>query len=203
MIEDAFGQNGPDENELEAIIEHIPALVEVRKFAASLETVRWFQSVGESAEDGLTEDVAAYLQALGFPYAQAGRIETWEDAATAAESLDWDTQGWEAEEQLRAGLVAEVLERMDEEALGVALNYVAARLGGLLQEHLENIDAIWDVEDPELMNAASGAAIQAAHNAALVLAAGGDAHHPFAIKFRLFEKGRWPIGLAGSTFNIF
>ena len=203
MSEDVFGHDGPDENELEAIIEHIPALVEVRKFAARLETVRWFEDVGEAADDNLLADVDTYLQALGFPHAQAARIESWEDAAVAAESLDWDSQGWEAEEQLRAGLVADALDHMDEEALSVSLTYVAGRLGSVLEEHLENIDAIWDVEDPALLNAASGAAIQAAHNAALVLAAGGDEDHPFALKFRLFERGRWPIGLAGSTFNIF
>jgi len=203
MSDTVFGQNGPDENELEDIIEHIPALVEVRKFAAQLDTMRWFEDVGERIPEGLASDIDGYLQALGFPHAEAARIESWEDAAAAAESLDWDSQGWEAEEQLRAGLVAGALENMDEEALSVALNYVAARLGGVLQEHLENIDAIWDVEDPSLLNAASGAAIQAAHNAALVMAAGGDQDHPFALKFRLFEHGRWPIGLAGSTFNIF
>jgi len=203
MSDTVFGHNGPDENELEAIIEHIPALVEVRKFAARLDTMRWFEDVGERMTEELTAEIDAYLQALGFPHVEAARIESWEDAAAAAESLDWDTQGWEAEEQLRAGLVADALETMDEEALSVALTHVAARLGGVLQEHLENIDAIWDVEDPSLLNAASGAAIQAAHNAALVLAAGGDQDHPFALKFRLFEYGRWPIGLAGSTFNIF
>ena len=203
MSDNGFGHNGPDENELEAMIEHIPALLEVRKFAARLDTMRWFEDVGDGIGEDLAAEIDGYLQALGFPHAEAARIESWEDAAAAAESLDWDTQGWEAEEQLRSGLVAEALETMDEEALSVALNHVAARLGGVLQEHLENIDAVWDVEDPSLLNAASGAAIQAAHNAALVLAAGGDPDHPFARKFRLFEHGRWPIGLAGSTFNIF
>jgi hypothetical protein len=72
-----------------------------------------------------------------------------------------------------------------------------------LKDHIENIAAIWDVENENLMNAAAGAAVQASHHAALVLAADVEEEHPLALKFRLFEMGRWPIGIAGSTFNIF
>jgi hypothetical protein len=59
------------------------------------------------------------------------------------------------------------------------------------------------VADEALIRAAAGAATQGAYHAALVLAAGGDEHHPFAIKFRLFEAGRWPLGIVGATFNLF
>ena len=31
----------------------------------------------------------------------------------------------------------------------------------------------------------------------------GTADHPFSLKYQLFESGRWPIGIAGSSFNIF
>ena len=59
------------------------------------------------------------------------------------------------------------------------------------------------VVDPALVRAAAGAATQASYQAALVLAAGEDAEHVFAIKYRLFEAGRWPLGIAGMTFNLF
>ena len=50
---------------------------------------------------------------------------------------------------------------------------------------------------------AAGAAAQAAYQAALVLATDGEADHPFALKFRLFEAGRLPLGITGNTFNLF
>jgi hypothetical protein len=50
--------------------------------------------------------------------------------------------------------------------------------------------------------------VQSAHQAALVLVAAADPdfeaeHHPFAAKFRLFEFGRWPVGVIGRSFNLF
>ena len=30
-----------------------------------------------------------------------------------------------------------------------------------------------------------------------------DEHHAFALKYRLFESGRWPIGVVGNSFHIF
>jgi hypothetical protein len=59
------------------------------------------------------------------------------------------------------------------------------------------------VADMALIRAAAGAATQACYQAALVLAAGAEAEHPFAIKFRLYEAGRWPLGIVGMTFNVF
>jgi hypothetical protein len=37
----------------------------------------------------------------------------------------------------------------------------------------------------------------------LVLAAGAGEDHAFVYKFRLFERGRWPISIAGASFNLF
>ncbi|MEL6363066.1 MAG: hypothetical protein AAFR21_18520, partial [Pseudomonadota bacterium] len=55
---------------------------------------------------------------------------------------------------------------------------------------------------------AVGAAVQASHQAALALLASADPDfeaegHPFAAKFQLFEFGRWPVALIGSSFNLF
>jgi len=72
-----------------------------------------------------------------------------------------------------------------------------------LDQAMENLAAIWDLEDETLLKAATGAAVQSVYNAALLLAAGGEETHPFALKFRLFELGRWPIGVHGRSFNLF
>ena len=59
------------------------------------------------------------------------------------------------------------------------------------------------IEDQELIRAATGSALQSCHQAALVLAAGEEDAHPFALKYKLFEQGHWPIAITGSSFNIF
>ncbi len=52
--------------------------------------------------------------------------------------------------------------------------------------------------------AAAGAGVQACHNAALLLLAGrAEDDHPFALKYRLFERGRWPVALIGSSLHLF
>ena len=37
----------------------------------------------------------------------------------------------------------------------------------------------------------------------MIQAAGAGDDHPFAVKFRLYEAGRWPLGIVGSTFSVF
>ena len=124
-------------------------------------------------------------------------------AEDAAASLDLDSEGWIQEEQLRAALISEALEHMDETALQVALTHAASLAADNIRESFEDVAAIWDLEEGPLLNAATGAAVQSVHQAALLLAVGETDPHPFGLKFRLFEAGRWPIGLAGTSFNIF
>ncbi|MDP7547839.1 MAG: hypothetical protein QGF20_11140, partial [Alphaproteobacteria bacterium] len=61
------------------------------------------------------------------------------------------------------------------------------------------------IDDTELIRAAAGAAAQGIYQAGLLLAAENedDEHHAFALKYRLFESGRWPIGVVGNSFHIF
>ena len=42
----------------------------------------------------------------------------------------------------------------------------------------------------------------AAYAAALALAAHAGDQHPFAVKFRLYEAGRWPLGILGGVLHI-
>ena len=47
--------------------------------------------------------------------------------------------------------------------------------------------------------------VQAAHGAALVVLAEAEDEnppHPFLARWRLYVRGRWPVGVAGATYNI-
>ena len=192
-----------DPETFEALVEQIPALVAIRAFAADAARTAWLKQAGAPLTPETTALSQRFLDALGFPHMMISRIESWSDAATAAESLDWNDPAWEAEEQLTAALTAEALDVMDEDALSVALSYVRGRVGAGLFDHIADSAALWDENDEQVINAAAGAALRASHQAALVLCADAAPAHPLALKFQLFQAGRWPIGVAGATFNLF
>jgi hypothetical protein len=193
-----------DDDEPEAIEpEDYPTLVAVARFARALPRISWFAAVGEPLSPAEHDDATAYLSALGFPDATVATIDDWEDAEAAARNPDWNTAWWEAEEQLRAGLIADALELIEEAELMAALNHVTASASESANGAAALAATRAGVADEELMRAAAGAAIQVAYQAALVLAAGAEEDHAFALKFRLFEAGRWPLGIVGATFNLF
>lgn len=191
------------DDELEALEEEIPLLKGVRLFAEEAAAMPWFSRLGEPIERetaGLARD---YLDGLGFPDVEVARIASWEDAADAATSLDFDTAQWDAEEQLRAGLADEALGLISEEGLSIALTHVSALLAERIGAAARQASLLAGIDDETLVMAAVGAGVQAAHGAALTLIVGSDDDHPFRRKFALFARGRWPIAVSGLSFNLF
>lgn len=185
-----------------------PVLMQMKAFADSLDQINWFAHLGERPTRLVKEAAAAYASQLGFPDAHLAILPTWEDAADVAETHDWSSPAWEAEELARADLTAHALEIMSEEALEVGLRYVAQKVAEVVKEAMEDQAAMWDVADEGARNLAVGAAAQAAHGAALLLAAFQDEDedaqdHPFSWKLRLFAAGRWPVAVVGGSFNVF
>ena len=197
-----------DDADLEGLERELPALARVRRFARSLEGVPWFSNLGEPMTPGARASARLYADRLGFPDADVAILIDWEDAAAAAEHNDWNSPAWEAEELLRADLTTRALEVLSEDALKIAMTLIADRILDPAREAMEQASFIWDVEDEAHQQLAVGAAVQAAHQAMLVLIAAIDPDfdaedHPFTAKFRLFEFGRWPVGVTGSSVNVF
>lgn len=195
----------PDEPDIPRLLEEIPLLYRVRAFSDSLNANTWFSRLGEPLDAREAHLARLYLDGLGFPEAEPAVVTSWNDAAIAAETLDRDPLGWEAEEMLRTGLVSAALERLDEQAVTTALAMVAQRTGDTARDAVEDAAALSDVGDLDLVHAAAGALAQAANGAALVVMAeaeNDEEPHPFLARWRLFARGRWPIGLAGATYNI-
>lgn len=92
---------------------------------------------------------------------------------------------------------------LDEQEFTLALTRIAERTGAAAQRGVKEAAALAGVKDESLLRAAVGAAVQAAHQRALLELAGVDPDHAFAPKFALFEAGRWPIAVVGSTFHVF
>ncbi len=194
-----------DDVDFTRLLEEIPLLYKARAFAESLNANTWFSRLGEPLDPRDRTLARAYLDGLGFPEAEPALLSDWSEAAIAAESLDRDPIGWEAEEMLRAGLITRVLERLDEDAVNVALSQVGSKTHESSRDAVEEAASIDDIEDIELMHAAAGALAQAANGAALVIMAEAEDDvppHPFLARWRLFARGRWPVGLAGASYNI-
>ena len=192
-----------DISEIEALEREIPFLARARAFADALSEVKLFARVGEPLSEDERALAELYLDGLGFPQAEPALLPSWEDAADAALALDVDPEGWAQEEQIRAALTETARLELSEEALLAGLALVAEKAGEHAREAVDEAGAMFDIVDEGLLNAAAGSAVQAANGAALSLMAGHDgAEEPFIVRFRLFARGRWPIGLAGLTYNL-
>jgi hypothetical protein len=197
-----------DENELEELERELPSLTVLTRFARTLDRIPWFANLGEPLTPGARAAAEQYVARLGFPDAEVAILIDWDDAAAATESLDWQSPAWEAEEMQRADLTGRALERLSQEALHIGMTLIADKITEPALEGMEQAAVIFDIVEEGPRNIAVGAAVQAANGAALALLAATDPDfdieaHPFAAKFRLFEFGRWPVGVTGLSFNLF
>ncbi|MFC7047694.1 hypothetical protein [Emcibacter nanhaiensis] len=184
-------------------IEDYPTLLQVGRFARLIPRTNWFRNVGEPLSAELREKAQDYLDALGFPGADIAQIHDWDEAAATMETNDWNSPWWEAEEQILAGLALSAQEMLDEEALRVALTHVNTQASEYVTDNLITTADMWGIHDEELIRAAAGTAMHCCYQTALMIAAGEEENHPFALKFQLYEMGWWPLGVVGNTFNIF
>lgn len=192
-----------EEEALDPDLPEYQRLTAMARFTQTIGDIPWLTRVGRPLSQEDVELAQAYLDALGFPDAHVSAVETWDEAAGFAENPDWNTEWWEAEEQLRAALVTQAAEDIDEGDLTNALNHIAGQAAGIATESVSGAAINAGYDDDEFVTAAAGAMVAACYAAGLVLAAGAEEDHPFALKFRLLETGRFPLGVIGSTFSLF
>jgi len=194
------------EQDFQASDDH-DSLRAVARLAKLVGGLTWFSAVGRPLTPGELRLAEDYVAGIGFAEARVAGVETWLSAIDAAQAPDFEDDWWQAEQQMQTALLEAALQNVDEHDLEVALQHVATRAGEVAHERAIKAAARHGVSDPALLQVAAGAASQAAYQAALVLAAQLDsedgAEHPFVLKFRLFEMGRLPLGLVGSSYNLF
>ena len=184
-------------------LDGLERLVAIERFAASLSEVPWFAHLGQPLLESEMVLARDYLDALGAGDAALATVGDWADAGTVAENPGFDTGWWDAEEQLRVALAADALIEIHEDELTLALTRLGERAALAAGEAAAAAAALARFTAEDLVRAATGAAVQAAHQRALVFAADATADHPFVRKFALFESGRWPIGVIGESFHVF
>jgi hypothetical protein len=182
---------------------HRDDLAPVTAFAESLRHVSWFAAVGQPLTEGERQEAADYLRAIGFPDTAIIQASEWRAAEAATRDTRWNRAWWDAEERARKELLACAGRIHGAHELMTALSRVTLEASAVVLGAASIATSRSAIADPALARVAAGAATQAAYQAGLALAADAGDMHSFAIKFRLFAAGRWPLGLVGDTFQIF
>ena len=206
-----------DPESLMALEAEVPILNWLKSFISEIVRADWYMQVGENMHDDLRNFCEHYLSELGFPDADVAIIPDWDDAIYTARSMDMNSEAWEAEEQLRAGLTQDALQVVSAEGLQILLTHLAAELTEPLREAAEEALSLTDEPSDDIIELLIGAGQQAAYGAILALAAyqanaslAGEEMdidalqtNPVFMKYRLFAMGRWPVSITGRSFNLF
>lgn len=179
------------------------SLEAVAALARRAAAAAWFSAVGEPLTASDRADAEAYLRALGRAGTAIAGVADWPHAKALADAPDWDPAWWDAEERLRAALLEAAGARHGRAPLLAALTHATQIASDPAHGRAAQGLMRARVADEALARAAAGAATQACYLAALAAAAAAPADHAFHAKFRLFEAGRWPLGIVGERFHVF
>ena len=168
---------------------------------------RWFARAGRPLDAGEKFAIDALRGALDIGAEPGGPLAVevigWQDLGRILRDEDRDNRWWDAEEGERERLWSIASERMTEGALSTALTESAAGMtAAVCSAAMRATSDAFTTGDMSLARAASDAVLLAVHQHLLAsIAEAGDAHY-FAIKYRLFAAGRWPLGPSAGRFVI-
>ena len=171
---------------------------------AILPDTAWFACLGLRLAPEDLADARAYLQALGYADSvQIVPVSGWEQAEAILRSPDWDARWWQREEGERSALMERARAQLGEAATLERLSAAVERDADVIHGAAAIAAARDGGADAALIRCASGAGAMAMHEHALARLAGCGPDHLFMRKYRLFEAGRWPLGVLGERFHLF
>ncbi|RMF73186.1 MAG: hypothetical protein D6740_04250 [Alphaproteobacteria bacterium] len=166
--------------------------------------VSWFSALGEPLAPATVSLARDYLAALGLPEGDVTLTESPHDAADVLTDIEAAAPLRAQEDQLRQDLLTGATARMaDPERLFDAVEIIKGLAAVTAGRAIEEDGVFPPGTDPQLLDAAVGAAVAATVDAALLLTGERGPAHPFALRFRLFERGRWPLALIGASFHLY
>jgi len=182
---------------------HAPA--PLQRHLHDIHAASWFAALGEPLMQSERWEAQAYLAGLGLRDIGIAGVADWAQAAAIAQSPDWSHDWWDREEEERQKLLAIAGKSADQSALLTALSEATAAASAIVHGAAAIAAARAGIADQTLIRVAAGAATQAAYQAALAELALGDGarEHAFIVKFRLYQAGRWPLGVVGKRFHLF
>ena len=167
-------------------------------------SANWFCCLGRPLRGDELENARAYLRALGYPDdVPIRQVQDWAAAERIVRDPQWDRAWWEREQRERERLSLLTRGRLGTDAALDRLSAATDLAVNAIHDAALQAGASCGGASAALKQAASGAGAMALHEAALAQLAGCDHGHLFVRKYRLFESGRWPLGVVGGTFHLF
>jgi hypothetical protein len=167
----------------------------------------WFSAVGEPLTTSELDEARGYVRALGFTDIAIQCASSWHDAKRITSAKDWLRAWWQTEHNEERRLLAAASARYGNDAVMQRLTYIMEGSAELFFGPAAISSTRAGVADSSLERSAAGAASQSLHQFALASMMDESSEHFFAIKFRLFLAGRWPLSINessnGRTFHIF
>lgn len=180
-----------------------PAQARIGGLRQQIRTASWFAACGEALTAPEIAEADAYLAALGFAGTPVRGVAGWMAAASILRDPAWLPDWWDREEAERARLLAAAEATLPRAGVLAALSEATADGSTIVHGLAAVAAARAGIADPALIRVAAGAGTQAAYQAALARLGGAGDDHAFAVKFRLFQAGRWPLGITAGIFHLF
>lgn len=170
--------------------------------AAEARSAAWFANLGEPPSDEDRAEAKSYAERLALGPLELACVRDWPAAETTMKAPDWTTAWWDREEALRRSLLAKAGERFPERVLWAGLTELTTEVGDFVHAKAAAAAGRMGGAATASIHVAAGAAAHAVYQLALARLA-KDGASPFESKFRMFEDGRWPLGVVGSRLVVF
>ena len=168
----------------------------------------WFSCVGEPLDDSERSECASYLRALAMPgldtsSLQITGVRDWPQARAISNAPNWSRQWWEAERLEERRLFEIAAGKYSADAVLMRLTNLMEGSSELFHGPATVACIRVGIADPGLARSAAGAASHSLHQYGIAQLADSSEDHLFAVKFRLFLAGRWPLSVDDEKFYIF
>ncbi len=173
------------------------------QIVAALPKGVWFSSVGTPLDDSERDECGSYLRSLGVGDVSIIGVSDWTQARSIAMAPNWSRRWWDAERVEERRLFDRAASRHSADAVLLRLTNLMEGSAELFHGPASVACTRAGIADPGLARSAAGAAAHSLHQYGIAQFAGESEEHLFAVKFRLFLAGRWPLSVDDTNFYIF
>ena len=163
----------------------------------------WFARVGTPIDDRDRDDIAAIMRIRGIGHAADIVLARNWYAADAWINSDQSAASWDDDEDERERLWLQLAEEIPESELLARLATIVEVAAPAVRAAAASAAAREFDTAPDLIDTATAAALLCLHQHALAELAGIGDEHPFARKYALFARGRWPLGYQAGRYGVY
>lgn len=163
----------------------------------------WFSAVGEPLQASERSECRNYLQGLTMTGLAITGVHDWPQARDISVAPNWSRQWCETERLEERRLFGIAAAKYSADAVLMRVTNLMEGSAELFQGPATVACSRAGIADPELARSAAGAASHSLHQYGIAQLADESEDHLFAVKFRLFLAGRWPMSVDDRSFYIF